>query len=438
MFCTNCGTDRTAEAKFCHSCGHSFDALPLASQEMVSDHLEGTFKQPDDQGKKELLGGAPKLKIKKEVKSSLVKNPMQGKADRESAEKIEPSTFGGLFKKEKCICNHCDQHLEFDKSMVDTEVPCPSCGMDTQLYIPSISLDAERSIIKARSVPAKIRLNKIYYIPSILIILLIAGSYLYSKFQLAPEIRMSPVTASTKILKLEPHLIYGINISLTENNVVYLAEIWTMNNDEFDLHVFGTDDEFKQSIRDANRKEMAALETKKIIFGWSGIVEDTVRNPKENLFSKILDKAASWDNKTKGHRTEKDIINDMHDQNKIELKTNTFDSYSHRVKYVSHGNSLGGNSSKVKLYNNNENKSVVINDHYVSQLEFTSNVEFYEPTGSNRYVNSNIYSVLKSAVDRTLPVILEQVLRADKEYKNDLKKSDKELEKALKIQESLN
>ena len=37
----------------------------------------------------------------------------------------------------KCICNHCDQHIEFDESMVGSEVICPSCGMDTMLYIPN-------------------------------------------------------------------------------------------------------------------------------------------------------------------------------------------------------------------------------------------------------------------------------------------------------------
>ena len=36
----------------------------------------------------------------------------------------------------RCSCNNCGQHIEFDNSMVGSEVACPSCGMDTELFIP--------------------------------------------------------------------------------------------------------------------------------------------------------------------------------------------------------------------------------------------------------------------------------------------------------------
>ena len=36
----------------------------------------------------------------------------------------------------KCSCNHCGQQLEFDNLMVGVEVACPSCGMDTKLFLP--------------------------------------------------------------------------------------------------------------------------------------------------------------------------------------------------------------------------------------------------------------------------------------------------------------
>lgn len=35
----------------------------------------------------------------------------------------------------KCRCIHCEQHIEFDDSMVGSEVGCPSCGKETKLYV---------------------------------------------------------------------------------------------------------------------------------------------------------------------------------------------------------------------------------------------------------------------------------------------------------------
>ena len=42
---------------------------------------------------------------------------------------------------EKCKCNHCDQHIEFEGKMAGTTIQCPSCGVDTQLYISQKALE---------------------------------------------------------------------------------------------------------------------------------------------------------------------------------------------------------------------------------------------------------------------------------------------------------
>jgi len=36
----------------------------------------------------------------------------------------------------KCTCNHCPTHLEFDAANAGQAIVCPSCGMETTLYIP--------------------------------------------------------------------------------------------------------------------------------------------------------------------------------------------------------------------------------------------------------------------------------------------------------------
>jgi hypothetical protein len=36
----------------------------------------------------------------------------------------------------KCNCNHCSAHLEFDSASAGSVIPCPTCGMDTTLYVP--------------------------------------------------------------------------------------------------------------------------------------------------------------------------------------------------------------------------------------------------------------------------------------------------------------
>ncbi len=36
----------------------------------------------------------------------------------------------------KCKCNNCSEHVEFDQAIVGSTIQCPSCGMDTVLFIP--------------------------------------------------------------------------------------------------------------------------------------------------------------------------------------------------------------------------------------------------------------------------------------------------------------
>ena len=36
----------------------------------------------------------------------------------------------------RCICNNCNQWIDFDQSQAGQRATCPSCGLDTILYIP--------------------------------------------------------------------------------------------------------------------------------------------------------------------------------------------------------------------------------------------------------------------------------------------------------------
>jgi hypothetical protein len=38
----------------------------------------------------------------------------------------------------KCTCNNCSTHLEFDSASAGQTVACPSCGIDTKLYVPTL------------------------------------------------------------------------------------------------------------------------------------------------------------------------------------------------------------------------------------------------------------------------------------------------------------
>ena len=37
---------------------------------------------------------------------------------------------------EKCSCNHCSGHIEFDASQAGQVVACPHCGLETKVYVP--------------------------------------------------------------------------------------------------------------------------------------------------------------------------------------------------------------------------------------------------------------------------------------------------------------
>ncbi len=37
----------------------------------------------------------------------------------------------------KCNCTVCSGHIEFDPNQAAQTIPCPHCGMDTLLYIPT-------------------------------------------------------------------------------------------------------------------------------------------------------------------------------------------------------------------------------------------------------------------------------------------------------------
>jgi antitoxin component YwqK of YwqJK toxin-antitoxin module len=71
----------------------------------------------------------------KEVKPSHVENTDEVKDGEESVEIVSAEP-----KDPKCICNHCDQHISFNESMVGAEVTCPGCGNETVLYIPEINI----------------------------------------------------------------------------------------------------------------------------------------------------------------------------------------------------------------------------------------------------------------------------------------------------------
>jgi len=40
------------------------------------------------------------------------------------------------FMTAKCNCNNCSSHLEFDSANAGQVITCPSCGMETKLYVP--------------------------------------------------------------------------------------------------------------------------------------------------------------------------------------------------------------------------------------------------------------------------------------------------------------
>ena len=36
----------------------------------------------------------------------------------------------------KCICNNCSAHLEFESAEAGRVIVCPTCGIETKLYVP--------------------------------------------------------------------------------------------------------------------------------------------------------------------------------------------------------------------------------------------------------------------------------------------------------------
>ena len=89
----------------------------------------------------------------KEVKPSHVENTDEVKDGEESVEVVSAEP-----KDPKCICNHCDQHISFDESMVGTEVTCPGCGNGTVLYIPKIEI-TEKIVDKSKKESKRKRIN---------------------------------------------------------------------------------------------------------------------------------------------------------------------------------------------------------------------------------------------------------------------------------------
>jgi len=53
----------------------------------------------------------------------------------------------------KCTCNNCSTHLEFESGNEGTTITCPSCGMETQLYVPQSIGALNPAIMPPRSFP---------------------------------------------------------------------------------------------------------------------------------------------------------------------------------------------------------------------------------------------------------------------------------------------
>tara|TARA_Y100001934_G_scaffold59416_1_gene73612 strand:- start:1325 stop:2377 length:1053 start_codon:yes stop_codon:yes gene_type:complete len=132
MFCKNCGTKQKYGAKFCHSCGTPTD---LASKEFrsnatIENSLE-TSQQNDLNAKTKDLDDA-----KKKIETQ------HANIDQELVIlQKSPPTVRKVPQLVKCICNHCDQHIEFERKDTGETINCPSCNLDTILYIPEIPLN---------------------------------------------------------------------------------------------------------------------------------------------------------------------------------------------------------------------------------------------------------------------------------------------------------
>lgn len=58
----------------------------------------------------------------------------------------------------RCRCQHCSQDVEFSEQQAGLEFACPHCGMETKLYIPSVSLAPYLEPV----IPAKEKQNPIF------------------------------------------------------------------------------------------------------------------------------------------------------------------------------------------------------------------------------------------------------------------------------------
>lgn len=56
----------------------------------------------------------------------------------------------------KCNCNHCSAHLEFDSENAGQVIACPTCGMETTLYVPPpLPVPQIEKLIQKPSSPAE-------------------------------------------------------------------------------------------------------------------------------------------------------------------------------------------------------------------------------------------------------------------------------------------
>jgi len=158
MFCSNCGLELKEESKFCHSCG---TASIVATKTPDSPSSEIPERETQE-GRQEFIKEQAEIlkKRSKFIKGSVTEKLASAKEqiahhtsqkEQEANKEVETSDDVNTVKDKQgeeagdvinaesevsvCICNHCDQRLEFNKSMAGTVIQCPVCGMETELYL---------------------------------------------------------------------------------------------------------------------------------------------------------------------------------------------------------------------------------------------------------------------------------------------------------------
>ena len=131
MFCKNCGTEQKDGAKFCHSCGTA-----------TSDADTAIAQQQEASPSTEQGVGEQQLNLQKKEK---VIQQTDSEIKLQTQQKPAP-TIRKVPQLVECICNHCDQHIKFEKSKAGDMVECPGCGMETELYIPEVSLGKDDNL----------------------------------------------------------------------------------------------------------------------------------------------------------------------------------------------------------------------------------------------------------------------------------------------------